>query len=89
MKLLQEFRQCVRSSLLNSGAKFYEITGCPIIINTSFNARGEPIVCDTTDAYKCFMSTEIDMLVVGNCLLYKNKQKALSKKNHNEEYHLD
>ena len=70
-------------------SKFYEITGCPIIINTSFNVRGEPIVCDVTDAYKCFMSTEIDMLVVGNCLLYKNKQKALSKKNHNEEYHLD
>ncbi len=70
-------------------SKFYEITGCPIIINTSFNVRGEPIVCDATDAYKCFMSTEIDMLVVGNCLLYKNKQKALSKKNHNEEYHLD
>ena len=70
-------------------SKFYEITGCPIIINTSFNVRGEPIVCDVTDAYKCFMSTEIDMLVVGNCLLYKNKQKALSKKKHNEEYHLD
>ena len=70
-------------------SKFYEITGCPIIINTSFNVRGEPIVCDVTDAYKCFMSTEIDMLVVGNCLLYKNKQKALSKKIDNEEYHLD
>ena len=44
-------------------SKFYEITGCPIIINTSFNVRGEPIDRDATDAYKCFMSTEIDMLV--------------------------
>ncbi len=49
-------------------------TGCPILINTSFNVRGEPIVCNPEDAYKCFMRTEIDVLVLQNQVLYKNKQ---------------
>jgi carbamoyltransferase len=54
--------------------RFYRETGCPVIINTSFNIRGEPIVCSVDDAFKCFMGTGLDMLVVGNCVLYKDAQ---------------
>jgi carbamoyltransferase len=54
--------------------KFYEKTGCPVIVNTSFNVRGEPIVCSPQDAYRCFMRTEMDYLVLGNFLLSKSDQ---------------
>jgi len=50
-------------------------TGCPVLVNTSFNVRGEPIVCSPEDAYRCFMRTEMDVLVIGNCILEKGKQK--------------
>tara|TARA_Y100000590_G_scaffold453325_1_gene598169 strand:- start:12514 stop:14352 length:1839 start_codon:yes stop_codon:yes gene_type:complete len=53
---------------------FKKITGCPILINTSFNVRGEPIVCNVNDAYQCFMGTNLDILTCGNFILYKNKQ---------------
>ncbi len=53
---------------------FYDLTGCPIIINTSFNVRGEPIVCTPEDAYTCFMRTQMDYLILGNYLLDKTKQ---------------
>jgi len=53
---------------------FFEITGCPVLVNTSFNVRGEPIVCSPADAYKCFMRTEMDYLVMGNFLLKKEDQ---------------
>ena len=49
-------------------------TGCPVLVNTSFNVRGEPIVCTPEDAFRCFMGTEIDLLAVGNCLLRKEDQ---------------
>ena len=49
-------------------------TGCPVLVNTSFNVRGEPIVCTPEDAFRCFMGTEIDVLAAGNCLLYKERQ---------------
>jgi carbamoyltransferase len=52
-------------------------TGCGVIVNTSFNVRGEPIVCSPQDAYRCFMRTEIDVLVLENCVLDKAKQKRL------------
>jgi carbamoyltransferase len=55
---------------------FYELTGCPVIINTSFNVRGEPIVCTPEDAYTCFMRTQMDYLIVGDYLLDKTKQPA-------------
>jgi carbamoyltransferase len=55
-------------------SKFKEISGCPIVVNTSFNVRGEPIVCTPTDAFKCFMSTDLDLLAVGNFLLLKEHQ---------------
>lgn len=57
---------------------FYEKTGCPVIINTSFNVRGEPIVCSLGDAYLCFMRTNMDYLVMGNFLLDKKDQEALN-----------
>jgi carbamoyltransferase len=53
---------------------FYKKTGCPVIINTSFNVRGEPIVCTPEEAYRCFMRTNMDYLVLGNCLLSKVDQ---------------
>ena len=56
---------------------FESRTGCPVLVNTSFNVRGEPIVCTPEDAYRCFMRTEIDVLVLENCLLYKRDQKPL------------
>jgi carbamoyltransferase len=55
-------------------AEFKRLTGCPVIVNTSFNVRGEPIVCTPEDAFRCFMGTELDMLAVGNCVLWKEKQ---------------
>jgi carbamoyltransferase len=58
--------------------RFYELTGCPIVVNTSFNVRGEPIVCTPEDAYRCFMFTHIDALVLGNRLLLKEKQPAMA-----------
>ena len=54
--------------------KFKEKTGCGVVINTSFNVRGEPIVCTPEDAFKCFMGTEIEMLAIGNCVLRKDQQ---------------
>ena len=70
-------------------SKFYEKTGCPIIVNTSFNVRGEPIVCTPTDAFKCFMGTELDLLAVGNYLLIKEEQNESLKENEKELYELD
>jgi carbamoyltransferase len=55
-------------------SRFKELTGCPILVNTSFNVRGEPIVCTPEDAFRCFMGNELDMLVVGNCVLQKVEQ---------------
>ncbi len=60
-------------------SKFFEKSGCPVIINTSFNVRGEPIVCTPEDAYLCFMRTNMDYLVLGNFLLEKTEQKPLDK----------
>jgi carbamoyltransferase len=57
--------------------QFERKTGCGVVVNTSFNVRGEPIVCTPEDAYRCFMRTEMDVLVLENCLLYKDKQKPL------------
>ena len=51
-----------------------DLTGCPLVINTSFNVRGEPIVCNPQDAYRCFMRTEMDVLVLQNQILMKNDQ---------------
>jgi len=70
-------------------SKFNEKTNCPIVVNTSFNVRGEPIVCTPRDAFKCFMGTELDILVVGNYFLVKEDQDKLLKDNYKENYELD
>jgi len=55
-------------------SEFKRLTGCPVIVNTSFNVRGEPIIESPEDAFRCFMGTEIEVLVVENCVLYKDEQ---------------
>ena len=70
-------------------SKFKKKTGCPLIINTSFNVRGEPIVNTPTDAFNCFMGTELDYLVIGNCILDKLKQTTNFKKNYKNKFKLD
>ncbi len=79
-----------------SNKRFYEIiksfkkkTGCPIVVNTSFNIRGEPIVCSPEDAFRCFMGTEIDILVIENFFLEKVEQQNKFNKNYKEQYKLD
>ena len=66
-----------------------EKTGCPIVVNTSFNVRGEPIICTPDDAFKCFMGTELDILVIENYLLFKEDQNEDLKENYEERYELD
>ena len=70
-------------------SKFKQKTGCPLVVNTSFNVRGEPIVCSPTDAFNCFMGTELDMLVIGDFLLYKEEQDKTLKVNYKKNYELD
>jgi carbamoyltransferase len=69
--------------------RFKEKTGYPLVVNTSFNVRGEPIICTPTDAFKCFMGTELDVLAVGNYLLLKEEQDDALKENYEERYELD
>ena len=69
--------------------KFKDNTGCPLLINTSFNVRGEPIVNSPSDAFNCFMGTELDYLVIGNCILDKSKQDSKLKKDYTKEFELD
>ena len=70
-------------------SNFKNKTGCPLIVNTSFNVRGEPIVCTPKDAFKCFMGTDLDVLAVGSFLLIKEQQNKTLKKNYEERYELD
>ena len=69
--------------------KFKEKTGCPVIVNTSFNVRGEPIVNTPQDAFNCFMGTNLDFLIIGNCLLDKNKQDKSLLKDYKNKFKLD
>ena len=69
--------------------KFKEKTGCPVLVNTSFNVRGEPIVNTPSDAFNCFMGTELDYLIIGNCVLEKAKQDPKFKKDYSSEFELD
>ncbi len=70
-------------------SKFKELTGCPVLVNTSFNVRGEPIVCTPEDAFHCLMGTEIELLVVGNCLMRKEDQDPALIKDYKNAYELD
>ncbi|HEX7025805.1 MAG TPA: carbamoyltransferase C-terminal domain-containing protein, partial [Gammaproteobacteria bacterium] len=69
--------------------KFYELTGCPVVVNTSFNVRGEPIVCTPEDAFHCFMGTNIEVLVCGNTVLYKEDQNPALMEDYKNKYELD
>jgi carbamoyltransferase len=69
--------------------KFKEKTGCPVVVNTSFNVRGEPIICSPTDAFKCFMGTELDVLIIENIILYKEKQDKQLLSDYKHKYELD
>ncbi len=73
-------------SLIN---EFKLITGCPIVVNTSFNIRGEPIVATPEDAFRCFMGTDLDILSIGNCVLFKNEQKDSLKHDYKNSFVLD
>jgi carbamoyltransferase len=70
-------------------SRFRKLTGCPVLINTSFNVRGEPIVCTPQDAFRCFMGSEIDVLVIGNCLLRKEDQDPKLKLDYKGAFELD
>jgi carbamoyltransferase len=69
--------------------EFKRLTGCPVLVNTSFNVRGEPIVCTPEDAFRCFMGNELDLLVIGNCVLGKADQDASLKQDYSSAFELD
>ena len=70
-------------------SRFKELTGCPVLVNTSFNVRGEPIVCTPEDAFRCFMGSDIEVLVVGNCILLKERQNPELKLDYKNAFALD
>ena len=70
-------------------SRFKQLTGCPVLVNTSFNVRGEPIVSTPEDAFRCLMGTEIDLLVVGNCVVEKLKQDPALARDYKNAYELD
>jgi carbamoyltransferase len=69
--------------------QFFDKTGCPVLVNTSFNVRGEPIVCSPEDAFKCFMGTELDILIIDSIILYKTDQDPSLKEQYETKYELD
>jgi carbamoyltransferase len=68
---------------------FKRLTGCPVLVNTSFNVRGEPIVCTPEDAFRCFMGNELDLLVIGKCVLKKSEQDPALKQDYSSAFELD
>ena len=70
-------------------SKFKEKTNCAVLVNTSFNVRGEPIVCSPKDAFQCFMGTELDLLVIDNCILRKEEQDKSLIEDYKDKYELD
>ena len=70
-------------------SRFKALTGCPVIVNTSFNVRGEPIVCTPEDAFRCFMGTEIEVLAVGNCFLRKEDQDPALTQRYERKFEVD
>ena len=69
--------------------RFHALTGCPVLVNTSFNVRGEPIVCTPEDAFRCFMGTDIEMLFAGNCMLRKEEQDPALARDYKDAFELD
>jgi carbamoyltransferase len=70
-------------------SRFNELTGCPVLVNTSFNVRGEPIVCTPEDAFRCFMGSDIEVLVVGNAILTKDDQNPDLRQDYKNAFELD
>jgi carbamoyltransferase len=70
-------------------ARFKQRTGCPVLVNTSFNVRGEPIVCSPEDAFRCFMGTDLDTLIIGNCILRKAAQTEKANEFYKDSFTLD
>ena len=69
--------------------RFHALTGCPVLVNTSFNVRSEPIVCTPEEAFRCFMGSEIDVLATGNCYLIKDEQNPALRRNYQDEFEPD
>ena len=69
--------------------RFHRLTGCPVLVNTSFNVRSEPIVCTPEDAFRCFMGSEIDVLAAGGCYLIKDEQDPALRRNYQDEFEPD
>ena len=86
---LQTVHEDTNPKYYNLINKFYDKTGCPILVNTSFNVRGEPIICSPLDAFKCFMGTDLDVLALGNYILFKEEQDESLKQNYEKNYELD
>jgi carbamoyltransferase len=91
-----DFSARIQTVHLETNPRFYKLidsfkhaTGCPILVNTSFNVRGEPIVCSPKDAFRCFMGTELDVLVIENFIIEKTLQSHLASANYKNEYDLD
>jgi len=70
-------------------SRFFALTGCPVVVNTSFNVRGEPIVCAPEDSFRCFMGTEIDALAIEGCYLEKAQQDVALMNRYENAFALD
>ena len=86
---IQTVHKETNSKYYNLLKEFYKITGCPVLVNTSFNVRGEPIVCSIQDAFNCFMGTNLDILIIENFVLIKDEQDQSLIKNYKNKFELD
>ena len=86
---IQTVHKETNSKYYNLLSEFKKITNCPVLVNTSFNVRGEPIVCSIEDAFNCFMGTNLDILVIEDFILNKNQQNKLLIKNYKNKFELD
>jgi len=86
---IQTVHKATNSKYYKLLSEFKDITKCPILVNTSFNVRGEPIVCSVEDAFNCFMGTNLDILVVENFILFKNDQVKSLNENYKDTFKLD
>ena len=86
---IQTVHKETNSKYYNLLKEFYKITGCPVLVNTSFNVRGEPIVCSIQDAFNCFMGTNLDILIIENFVLIKDEQDHSLIKDYKNKFELD
>ena len=86
---IQTVHENTNKKYYNLLKNFKKITNCSVVVNTSFNVRGEPIVCSIKDAFRCFMGTDLDMLVCGNFILYKKEQSIQLKEDYKNKFSLD